>query len=363
MKRLFGVISMKLIIIVLISFVLVSCGGGGGGGTGVNSPPPVTDVTQIVGPGGGTVTLTGGPSLVIPAGALGSSTAITIRKSTSSAPTGALGPLYEFEPSGQAFASPVMVGFPVAQGTAAALVYWTKASTTAEYDALATTLAGTTASASVTHFSNGYVGGPFQGLAECTAQGSYRMYSLLEALYGILRHEAFNVALPAGVTETSATPPWYAGYDFWIRDDHVSATIKYSTAPYPVGSTAIFHWTLAQDARASSTGEGEFSAWRMGADSVQVSPVTLTPWFEPVLDCRVEHPSMGFYWYYFLSTEPEMKPTSIFQANATISPGLDWQRLANQGSVGYSGMAAMSGNYLGVPFSYQINLRTGAVTY
>jgi hypothetical protein len=260
----------------------------------------------------------------------------------------------------------------VAQGTAAALVYWTKAGTTTEYDALATTLAGTTASASVTHFSNGYVGGPFQGLAACTAQGSYRMYALLEALYGILRHEAFGTALPVGISETAPPEPppspaiiwpWRAGYDFWIRDDHVSAAIAYSTDPYPEGTIAIFHWTLAQEGRTGPTGEGRFSAVRMDADAVRATIVSFNPWFEPGLDCRIEFPGVDSYWYYFLSTEPELKPTGSFLADATIGPGLDWQRLANTGFYGYYGVADMSGTYLGVPFSYQINLKTGAVTY
>jgi hypothetical protein len=331
--------------------VLASAVGCGGGGK--EESPPATEVTQNVGPGGGTVSLTGGPSLAVPPGALDSVTAITIRKAAAGAPTGALGPLYEFGPDGEIFSVPVTISFPVAQGTAAAMVYWTKAGSATEFDALPTTLAGTTASASVTHFSHGYVGEPFRGLAECTARGAFRMYALLSSLHGILRHVTFGVALPDGVLEPTAS-----AYEFSIRDDHASATIQYTTDPYPVGAVAIFRWTLTQESRVGSTGEGQFSAVRLGADTLQMTPSDVS-WFEPDLTCRVDLEAVGFY-VGFLSDQADMTPeASMFQTVARVGS----ETLDGSGGVGHAGVAAMTGTYRGVPYSYQIDLETGAVSF
>jgi hypothetical protein len=139
--------------------VLGACGGGGGSGGG-GTPPPT--VKASVGPAGATVPFPGGPTLVIPPGALAGTVELTIAESPAARPPGALGPVFEFGPSGQLFAVPAVVTFPVPAGTTAASVYWTEPGS-ATYDALATTVVGAVATAQVSHFSSGFVG------ASCTA--------------------------------------------------------------------------------------------------------------------------------------------------------------------------------------------------
>jgi hypothetical protein len=107
---------------------------------------------------GGTVSLPNGPSVQVPANALAADTLITIRQSTAQPPSGALSAIYSFGPDGTTFTTPVTVTFPVPPGTVAASIYWTLPGSTTEYASLPTTIVGTTASAQVTHFSDGYVG-------------------------------------------------------------------------------------------------------------------------------------------------------------------------------------------------------------
>jgi hypothetical protein len=125
------------------------CGGGGGGGGGPPSASATVDAT------GGTVTLAGGPSLTIPAGALAASTTITITDTGQAARPG--GEIYEFTPAGTSFAHPVTVQMPVPAGVASPRIYWTQAGSTTQFDALATTVASGVATAQVSHFSLAYV--------------------------------------------------------------------------------------------------------------------------------------------------------------------------------------------------------------
>jgi hypothetical protein len=133
----------------------LACGGGGGSGVDANT-------SKVIGAAGGTVSLSSGPSLTIPAGALSTDTTITIAKSSSNAPDGALGSLYQFGPEGTVFTQPVTVALPVPAGTSAASIYWTKAGSSTEYESLPAAITGTSASALVSHFSAGFVG------ASCT---------------------------------------------------------------------------------------------------------------------------------------------------------------------------------------------------
>ena len=127
------------------------------GTTGCNSDSPASNqVSTTIGTAGGTATFPSGPTLVIPAGALASSTAITIEDTGQTGAGG--GRIYAFGPSGTTFSSPVTVQMPVGSGLTVPTVYWTRAGSTTLYDALPTTVSGTTATAQVTHFSLGYVG-------------------------------------------------------------------------------------------------------------------------------------------------------------------------------------------------------------
>jgi hypothetical protein len=125
----------------------IGCGSSGGGGN--------PSASGTVGPTGGTVSLGGGPSLQVPAGALAASTDITIQSTGRTAPSG--GPIYQFSPAGTTFAQDATVQMPVPAGVANPRIYWTEAGSTTQFDALPTSVNGSTASAQVSHFSLGYV--------------------------------------------------------------------------------------------------------------------------------------------------------------------------------------------------------------
>jgi hypothetical protein len=125
----------------------VACGGSGGSSD---------TATTTVGPAGGTVSLGGGPTLQVPAGALAASTDISIRATGQTSASG--GRIYQFSPEGTTFAQPASVQMPVPSGVANPRIYWTVAGSTTQYEALATTVSGSTASAQVSHFSLAYVG-------------------------------------------------------------------------------------------------------------------------------------------------------------------------------------------------------------
>jgi len=127
----------------------IGCGSSG------SSASPGGSTSGAVGPAGGTVALSGGPSLVVPAGALASTTTITIQATGSNGPSG--GPIYQFTPDGTVFSPAATVEMAVPSGMANPRIYWTKAGSTSLYDALPTTVSGSTASAQVSHFSLGYV--------------------------------------------------------------------------------------------------------------------------------------------------------------------------------------------------------------
>jgi hypothetical protein len=122
---------------------------------------------KTIGPSGGEVALSGGAALTVPAGALNADVPVSITQSPAARPQGALGPVFEFGPSGTTFAAPVTVTFPVPQGTTEASAYWTLPGST-EYDALPTTIAGGVATAEITHFSAGFLGAPCSPGAACT---------------------------------------------------------------------------------------------------------------------------------------------------------------------------------------------------
>lgn len=163
---------------VVMAVLLVACSGSqqgegpatgddGGGDTGADGTSPsgddgggadaTTTVSQTVGASGGDVSAPG-IALHIPAGALSSDTMITITPNAGPIPAGytAYSSLYAFGPDGTTFQQPVTVSFTIAAQSAMPSVYWSNAS--GGYDELATTASGTTATASVTHFSKGFCG-------------------------------------------------------------------------------------------------------------------------------------------------------------------------------------------------------------
>lgn len=142
----------------LMVLVAAACGGSGSpGDPPPPPPPPPTVATGTIGPGGGAVELARGVRVEVPAGVLASVVTISITR-TAVIRGGALTPVFQFEPQGMTFSSPVSVTFAIPAGTRAASVYWTSAGGTGQYESLPTDVAGATATARVTHFSAGFVG-------------------------------------------------------------------------------------------------------------------------------------------------------------------------------------------------------------
>lgn len=121
------------------------------------------DVSVKVGAAGGTVKAKG-VTLEIPAGALGKDVVITTKNRGKTAPSKKLGvkqvsDLYEFGPKGTTFSKEVTVSFGIGKSDDKAVVYFTKENST-EFEKVATTTKGATASAKVRHFSQGFAGIP-----------------------------------------------------------------------------------------------------------------------------------------------------------------------------------------------------------
>jgi hypothetical protein len=144
----------------------VACSGGGS-----NQPNPHPGSATIQAAKGGTVTLQGGPTVEIPAGALAADTVITVQQSSATAPDGAVTAVYEFGPPGTTFSKPVTVTIPVPAGTTVGAI-WTKEDGATAYTSLPTTISGGTATAEASHFSI-YVVGPVDLTGTWTGAVSY----------------------------------------------------------------------------------------------------------------------------------------------------------------------------------------------
>jgi hypothetical protein len=114
--------------------------------------------TATIGPAGGTVRLSSGPSLEIPKGALAANTTITITAADVTAPNGAISKVFQFGPEGTSFALPVTVSFPLPAGTNDGLIYWTQAGSTTDFGILPTTISAGRASGRILHLSLGFFG-------------------------------------------------------------------------------------------------------------------------------------------------------------------------------------------------------------
>jgi formylglycine-generating enzyme required for sulfatase activity len=134
-----------------------------------------------IGTNGGRVSLTHGPTILIPAGALPADTEITITALTDVPLGAAFTPVYQFGPAGTVFSIPATATFAVPSGTSSVVIYWSQlpavgAGPDAQplYDRLVATVNGTTASAEVAHFSSSWAtDGSLAGgaLDECHARG------------------------------------------------------------------------------------------------------------------------------------------------------------------------------------------------
>jgi hypothetical protein len=113
-------------------------------------------VTTTISPKGGTVSVDGA-SLTIPAGALPTAVPISIDKTTIDVPSGYVGysAVYNFRPGGLVFTKPAKVTMQFAGEQQRAGVYWTMAGM---FERLGGTVKGDRITASITHFSSGFVG-------------------------------------------------------------------------------------------------------------------------------------------------------------------------------------------------------------
>lgn len=133
-----------------VSLCLFACSSG--------KPAPLIDGSAVVSREGGTVSLSNGPSLQIPAGALFHPITITIENTGRISVAGT--PIFRFGPEGLAFASAVTVIMPPVPSLTAASLYWTQQGSTTEYETREGTITAGGIQAQITHFSSGYVGPP-----------------------------------------------------------------------------------------------------------------------------------------------------------------------------------------------------------
>src|SRR3954467_6512102 len=122
---------------IVLSLASVACGGGSktpatAAPATPPSAPPADTAGASIDSSGGVITTPAGVSLEIPFGALDQATQISINSTTTAAPAGvaALGPVYQFEPSGTVLARPVKISLPVPAGESTAAIYWTALGTT-----------------------------------------------------------------------------------------------------------------------------------------------------------------------------------------------------------------------------------------
>jgi hypothetical protein len=126
------------------------------GSTGTSVLP--TTVTQSIGPEGGSITIDGA-TVRFPAGAVAAATSITIAQSTEAAPTGhvALSKVYRCSPTGTTFAQPVSMTMAFTPDGTTPTMFWSTDNDVTFTD-VGGNAAGSTFTATVTHFSGGFVG-------------------------------------------------------------------------------------------------------------------------------------------------------------------------------------------------------------
>jgi hypothetical protein len=116
-------------------------------------------VTKTIGPEGGVIQVDGA-TVTFPQGALAEAKAITIR-STTAVPQGfvAVSKVFECGPSGTEFAQPVTMQMPFNDDGVAATMFWS-AGVNPTFTNIGGKPEGKVMTATVTHFSSGFVGRP-----------------------------------------------------------------------------------------------------------------------------------------------------------------------------------------------------------
>ena len=140
-------------------YVLVVTGSGGT----ANAFATITlnNGEATIGTAGGTVQAPDGATVTVPFGALDADTALSIRSSTASPPSGiaASSPVYVFEPAGLLFARPVQVTLPLPAGVTSGSVYWSRLDGSG-FDPIGGTIdtAARTITVTTAHFSQAVIG-------------------------------------------------------------------------------------------------------------------------------------------------------------------------------------------------------------
>ena len=127
-----------------------------------DSDPPTSNpksVTQPVGPEGGTI-LVGGATVTIPKGALADTKQITITETDEKPPAGftAVSKIFRCEPSGTDFAADVTMQMPFSDDGKPVRMFWSTGSDPTFKDIGGASTDGKTMTATVKHFSAGFVG-------------------------------------------------------------------------------------------------------------------------------------------------------------------------------------------------------------
>jgi hypothetical protein len=126
-----------------------------------DSPSAPSSVTQNVGPDGATIVVNGA-TVTIPKGALANGVDVTISRSDSGPPDGfvALSPVFKCEPSGTEFKAPVTMEMKFVADGAGSTMFWSTGSDPTFRDIGGVPTANGTMTATVQHFSSGFVGRP-----------------------------------------------------------------------------------------------------------------------------------------------------------------------------------------------------------
>ena len=149
---------------IALGVAVAACGGGGGGDDGTSSGE---SASASIGAAGGTAAMASGAQVVVPAGALATTTTIGVAKSGAGAPAlpagvTVFGPIFAFTPHGTTFAGPATITVPfdpsLVPPGATPVLYKTNPANTGWMEVTGATLNGTLISGDVTGSSSALAG-------------------------------------------------------------------------------------------------------------------------------------------------------------------------------------------------------------
>ena len=255
----------------MLSFVallaLAACGGGGGNSTGIGphpAPGPNVIASQVIGPNGGSVSVTdqssplAGTRVVIPPGALSASTLITIGYASGSTGVPADVVVAEVGPRGMVFLLPVTVTMPytaqylanngITDATALKMVALNSATANETLRTIAQDTIQNTVTAQTTHASNFGV----MGYTLASLSGDYAMnFTMIDARLGPLVRIPVNV--PAVPYSGLLNVPFPA---YGFRDEQGTVTFD---------GAGSYSWTAVRNVAGTRTNE-------FGSGTYTVSP-------------------------------------------------------------------------------------------